>query len=119
MIIIYMYIIYIIDTGLLKGQHPVHLHGHSFHVMKIGYPEYAANADVVRVNQDILCSDQNCLSATWRDPSWLGGNVPGLNHINPPVKDVVSVPWGGYVVIRFIADNPGDCFTENHVVIWR
>ena len=26
-----------------------------------------------------------------------------------PIKDTVSVPDGGYAVVRFIADNPGKC----------
>lgn len=52
--------------------------------------------------------------------SWIGENVT-LNHVkrmkeqgllrrnlkNPIRKDTVSVPDGGYVVLRFKADNPG------------
>lgn len=29
------------------------------------------------------------------------------NLINPPVKDTVTVPDGGYTVLRFQASNPG------------
>lgn len=29
------------------------------------------------------------------------------NFEDPPIKDTVTVPDGGYTVIRFIADNPG------------
>lgn len=31
------------------------------------------------------------------------------NLINPPWKDTVHVPDGGYVIIRLMADNPGKC----------
>lgn len=30
-----------------------------------------------------------------------------VNLIDPPIKDTVSVPANGYVIIRFEADNPG------------
>lgn len=29
------------------------------------------------------------------------------NLIDAPVKDTVSVPDGGYTIIRFVANNPG------------
>ena len=37
-------------------------------------------------------------SAKWSDPSWENGNIPGLNLKNPPRKDTVIVPSGGYAV---------------------
>ena len=62
------------------------------------------------VHPDIECQSSNpdrCTNPTWRDPSWLGGNVPDIKTQNPPEKDTVIVPAGGYVVVRFKADNPG------------
>ena len=64
------------------------------------------------MNPDLECPTDRCHNATFKDPTWLGGNIPGLNEINPPLKDTVIVPAGGYVVIRFLADNPGED-TEN------
>ena len=60
------------------------------------------------MNPDLHCPTDRCHNATWADQSWLGGNVPGMNLLNPPVKDTVTVPAGGYVIIRFPADNPGN-----------
>ncbi len=60
------------------------------------------------MNPDVHCPTDRCHNATWADQSWLGGNVPGMNLLNPPVKDTVTVPAGAYVVIRFPADNPGN-----------
>src|SRR5689334_12059935 len=60
-------------------------------------------------SDDIKCrpNDPPCNFAGWANQSWNGGNVPGLNLDNPPEKDTVTVPVGGYVVIRFVANNPG------------
>lgn len=37
----------------------------------------------------------------------MNGNALGLNLVNPPLKDTVVIPKGGYVVIRIRANNPG------------
>jgi hypothetical protein len=76
-------------------------------VVKIGYPIYdTITGKATTPNRDIRCLNDGCTEATWADPSWKYG-VPGLNLKNPPLKDTVSVPVGGYVVIRLTADNPG------------
>lgn len=36
-----------------------------------------------------------------------------LDH--PPLKDTVTIPSGGYTIIRFVADNPGVWFMHCHV----
>ena len=36
------------------------------------------------------------------------------NYIKPPVRDTVNVPDGGYVIIRFVANNPGR-FAANRI----
>ncbi len=56
---------------------------------------------------DISCDSEMCQNATWSDPSWRGGHVPGIVRRGAPLKDTVTVPAGGYVVLRFLADNPG------------
>lgn len=38
--------------------------------------------------------------------------MPGINELNPALKDTVIVPWGGYVVVRMMADNPGTLLTD-------
>ena len=98
-------------TGNIKVVHPVHLHGHHFHVLKIGYPPTdPQTGNSTGPNPDIRCLNEQCSRATWSDPSWINGNIPDLNLIDPPIKDTVNVPANGYVIIRFKADNPGNMF---------
>ena len=76
--------------------------------MKIGYPDYdPVTGNMTKMNSDIKCNSRECQRAEWSDASWKYGNVSGMNVVNPPIKDTVIVPWGGYVVIRILADNPG------------
>ena len=37
------------------------------------------------------------------------------NLINPPLKDTVQIPSGGYTIFRFLADNPGYWLMHCHV----
>ena len=37
------------------------------------------------------------------------------NYNRPPVKDTITVPVGGYTVIRFLADNPGTWMYHCHL----
>lgn len=95
-------------SGNIKVVHPVHLHGHHFHVIKIAYPPFnPETGNSTAFNPDIRCLNEPCTRATWADPSWINGNIPGVNLVNPPLKDSVNVPANGYVIIRFMADNPG------------
>ena len=62
------------------------------------------------VHQDISCQtaeDKRCVHPTWTNSAWSGGNVPDIKELNPPEKDTVILPAGGYVVVRFRANNPG------------
>ena len=56
---------------------------------------------------DIECEDTLCNKARWADPSWADGHIPDIITQGAPLKDTVFVPAGGYIVIRFLADNPG------------
>lgn len=105
------------NMGTGKGWgHPVHLHGHSFELLKMGFPTYERiSGNITTENEEIRCISRRnyvnggdyCTSSTWSDPSWANGNAPGLNLVNPPLKDTVVIPRGGYVVIRIRANNPG------------
>ena len=47
-------------------------------------------------NEDIECVDNFCNVARWRNSSWQnGGEMSGLNLINPVRKDTIIVPTGG------------------------
>lgn len=105
------------NMGTGKGWgHPVHLHGHSFELLKMGFPTYERiSGNITTENEEIRCISRRnyvnggdyCTSSTWSDLSWANGNAPGLNLVNPPLKDTVVIPRGGYVVIRIRANNPG------------
>ena len=103
-------------------SHPIHLHGHSFYVLKMGFAEYDRKTARLVKNKgqdqlDIICNDSKnfCNAAKWRNQSWDNGNHPYLNWNDPPQKDTIIVPTGGYVVIRFKADNPGLWFFHCHI----
>lgn len=112
-----------INMGSGKGwSHPVHLHGHSFYLLKMGYPAYdPATGQLTADNPDVDCGGdpkQNfCNEARWSSQDWTGGNIPGLNLKNPPRKDSIIVPTGGYVILRIRSDNPGKWFLHCHIEV--
>lgn len=69
-------------------HHPFHLHGHHAYVLEEG----VLNKPFANLTKEEL--DE------WMNQEW---NL----HDKLPVKDTVSVPAGGYAIIRFYADNPG------------
>ncbi|KAL8621799.1 hypothetical protein ACOMHN_016286 [Nucella lapillus] len=113
------------DMGVGKGwDHPIHMHGHSFYVLKVGYPKYDnLTGNFASLNEDIDCRGDPkrnlnfCNNATWKNSSWSGNGVPGLELNYPVRKDTINVPTGGYVVIRILADNPGVWPMHCHVAL--
>ncbi|XP_078662977.1 uncharacterized protein LOC144906507 [Branchiostoma floridae x Branchiostoma belcheri] len=108
--------------------HPVHMHGHHFYVLHMGFPEYSRDGKFVTQNTDIDCGGlERCNSRSFVDGVWAdtdsdtgtgnGTATRTFNVTNRPKKDTVIVPVGGYVVIRFIADNPGWWFMHCHIEI--
>ncbi|XP_034099549.2 uncharacterized protein LOC117564761 [Drosophila albomicans] len=92
----------IVDEGFtFYANHPFHLHGNAFRV--IGLERLGENVTIEMVKQ----LDQFKLLKR--------------NFENPPVKDTVTVPDGGYTIIRFEAYNPGywlfHCHIEFHAEI--
>uniref|UniRef100_A0A914CIJ1 Plastocyanin-like domain-containing protein n=1 Tax=Acrobeloides nanus TaxID=290746 RepID=A0A914CIJ1_9BILA len=99
--------------------HPMHIHGNHFYVMKMGFPVYNNTNLYLTHNPDIACNESdNCNEKTWTNPNWLYGHIPGMNTRNPSLRDTITVPMGGYIVIRFRATNPGwwyaHCHLQNH-----
>ncbi len=93
-------------------NHPVHIHGRQFQVIKIGWPKYDNQSRWESENYDVKCDiNKFCNKASWKDSTWNDGNVPGIINNGAPLKDTVLVPLGGYVVIRFLVNNPGKCMT--------
>lgn len=67
------------DTAIVTTEdHPVHLHGYHFYVVGQGFGNFNPNRDPTR-----------------------------FNLVDPPVRNTINVPVGGWAVIRFVADNPG------------
>ncbi|XP_061171405.1 uncharacterized protein LOC133180951 [Saccostrea echinata] len=115
---VYQFVLTNIGSG--RGwSHPVHLHGHYFFVYKMGFGEYNQNtAKFVSETEDIECQRTNttnyCNSAKWRNETW-NSYIPGSKTSYPPEKDTIIIPTGGYVVIRFKANNPGAWFFHCHI----
>ena len=114
--------------------HPIHIHGHHMHVLKMNWGEY--NATTGRPlsetaygmsNDHITCLGANadkawdgypfCNEAKFTDPAWGGDDTPGLDFDKAPLKDTLYIPRGGYAVVRIRADNPGIWFMHCHVEV--
>ncbi|XP_077238981.1 laccase-17-like [Tasmannia lanceolata] len=77
------------DTSILGAEsHPLHLHGFNFFVVGQGFGNYDPN----------------------KDPS-------NFNLVDPIERNTVGVPSGGWVAIRFLADNPGVWFMHCHLEV--
>ena len=100
-------VIQMVFMNLGKGKgwsHPVHLHGHSFYVMKMGLPTYdRTTGAIIAHNTDITCTDVfgYCNMAKWSNPEWAGGNIPDLNE-TPPQKDTIVVPTGNVHLLEWV-----------------
>ncbi|KAL2533773.1 Laccase-17 [Abeliophyllum distichum] len=77
------------DTSILGAEsHPLHLHGFNFFVVGQGFGNYDPN----------------------KDPK-------NFNLVDPIERNTVGVPSGGWVAIRFLADNPGVWFMHCHLEV--
>ncbi|KAF8395144.1 hypothetical protein HHK36_019085 [Tetracentron sinense] len=74
------------DTSILGVEsHPLHLHGFNFFIVGLGFGNYDPN----------------------KDPA-------NFNLVDPMERNTVGVPSGGWVAMRFFADNPGVWFMHCH-----
>ncbi|XP_076161492.1 uncharacterized protein LOC143143742 [Ptiloglossa arizonensis] len=72
--------------------HPFHMHGFEFKVLSIGqFPD----------SRNITQTDINNIMNTHIQRLQRG------EYTNPPGKDTVKIPTGGWVIVRFRANNPG------------
>jgi len=114
----------------IESSHPVHLHGRGFYVVKIGYPEYNESGYYLSPNPDITCivdaTNETCerfITVTGEHAQtvkWTNDTPPEDLHFRNKClvpKDTVIVPFGGYTVIRFLADNPGWWLIHCHIEI--
>jgi laccase len=68
------------DTSILGAEsHPLHLHGFNFFVVGQGFGNFDPNNDPAK-----------------------------FNLVDPVERNTVGIPSGGWVAMRFLADNPGE-----------
>ena len=110
--------------GKWTNSHPIHLHGHSFQVVHVGYPEYEeSNGFISKHSSDIVCGDEHCNKKDCdkercTKPGWAHNAKRTFEVNNTTVrKDTVMVPAGGYVVINFLSNNPGHWFLHCHIEV--
>lgn len=82
--------LYVLSGYAYNANHPFHFHGYSFRV--IGMDRLAENIEVETVKQ------LDAEGKLYR------------NLVNPPIKDTITVPDGGYTILRVHATNPGKNF---------
>ncbi|PPS18989.1 hypothetical protein GOBAR_AA01581 [Gossypium barbadense] len=74
------------NTAIIGVEnHPMHLHGFDFYVLAQGFGNFNPATDTLN-----------------------------YNLVNPQMRNTVSVPVGGWAVIRFVANNPGVWFMHCH-----
>ncbi|CAK9185322.1 unnamed protein product [Ilex paraguariensis] len=77
------------DTSIIGAEsHPLHLHGFNFFVVGQGFGNYDPKKDPAK-----------------------------FNLVDPAERNTVGVPSGGWVAIRFLADNPGVWFMHCHLEV--
>ena len=111
--------------GAYNNAHPIHLHGHTFHVVDVGYPEYDPQTGFIRPEghnkkiycDDVSCTKKDCDKKRCTKPRWAREPVQLFIDQKTIRKDTVIVPAGGYVVINFISDNPGQWFLHCHIEV--
>ena len=101
-----------------RFSHPIHLHGHFFHVVKVGYGVYnATNGRGMKPTKDILCQEGSTKSFCIK-PYWNGMGPEIFIDQHTIQKDTVVLPALGYVIIHFKSTNPGlwllHCHIEQH-----
>ncbi|XP_031276855.1 laccase-17-like [Pistacia vera] len=75
------------DTSILGAEsHPLHLHGYNFFVVGLGFGNYDPNNDPKK-----------------------------FNLVDPMQRNTAGVPAGGWIAIRFFADNPGVWLMHCHL----
>lgn len=75
------------DTGFMNLEnHPIHIHGHNFYIVGTGFGNFNAAKDPAK-----------------------------YNLVDPPERNTVGVPMGGWAALRINADNPGVWFIHCHL----
>ena len=77
---------YVQPNGKYDEPHPIHLHGHSFYVIKVGFGVYTEDyGKVVGHNADLTCNSAMCNRARWTNNTWTQ-ELPGADLETAPLK---------------------------------
>ncbi|ERN07940.1 hypothetical protein AMTRI_Chr08g203720 [Amborella trichopoda] len=77
------------DTGILGAEsHPLHLHGFNFFIVGQGFGNYDPSKDPAK-----------------------------FNLVDPMERNTAGVPSGGWLALRFLADNPGVWLMHCHLEV--
>ena len=110
-----------LDLG--QESHPIHLHGHNFHVVHVEHGIYDSSGLLQSRSDHIDCdATTRCLNPRWNRtvPDFSKYMTDG-GKLNETVirKDTILVPAGGYVVVAVPLNNPGywlvHCHSEPHL----
>ena len=99
-----------------RFAHPIHLHGHTFHVVAAGYGMYnETTGESIEPTKDIECApgsnNRICIKPTWRD-----GREPNVTIDEYTVrKDSVILPGLSYLIVHFKSTNPGWWLLHCHI----
>ena len=107
------------DLKRIHFAHPIHLHGHYFHVVDIQFGEYNEDGVLESTNKDINCGGtNNCANPNWKNTTvdYAYGRKGKINR-KAPLKDTLLIPSGGYAVVYFKANNPGYWFLHCHIEV--
>ena len=99
--------------------HPVHLHGHYFHVVDIQFGEYDNDEKLTAGNSDIDCGGDTCVRPRWKPNKDYSSRMEMTGRVSSkaPLKDTLLIPAGGYAVVYFKTDNPGWWFLHCHIEV--
>ena len=91
-----------------RFTHPIHLHGHHFHVVAAGYGLYnETTGESIRPTEDIECGEGSTVGRCI-NPTWTNGTEPEITLDEYTIrKDTVIMPGLGYIVVHFRSTNPG------------
>ena len=112
--------------------HPIHLHGHSFFVHKVGFPTYNHSTgfrfcETADLDCFVAPGLGRCSYGRWTYfadsciPKWSKGHRPTFADPSAKIdpyttrKDTLTIPAGGYAMIQFLSNNPGYWFMHCHV----
>uniref|UniRef100_A0A1X7UI57 Plastocyanin-like domain-containing protein n=1 Tax=Amphimedon queenslandica TaxID=400682 RepID=A0A1X7UI57_AMPQE len=102
-----------------RFAHPVHLHGHYFHVVDIQFGTLGQSGELIAGNSDLNCGgDTLCVKPRW-EPNKDYSTRTGRTKVpsKAPLKDTLLIPAGGYAVVYFKTDNPGWWFLHCHIEV--